>query len=72
MVRSQVAPWLYQRTAHPSVELSHVETDTGVVQIDSLRLDARETIHRAREFMTFFDQRVDLGCSYCTGMTYRW
>jgi hypothetical protein len=59
VARSQVAPWLFQRTAHPSVELSPVQTDTGVVQIDSLRLDARATIHRAREFMTFFDQRVD-------------
>jgi L-arabinokinase len=29
------------------------------VQIDSVRLDAEETIRRAREFMTFFDQRVD-------------
>src|SRR5688572_33373312 len=59
VVRSQVAPWLFRRTAHPSVELSPVQTDTGVVQIDSLRLDAVETIHRAHEFMTFFDQRVD-------------
>jgi hypothetical protein len=38
MVRSQVAPWLFQRTAHPAVELMPVETDTGVVQIDSLHL----------------------------------
>jgi hypothetical protein len=59
IVRSQVAPWLFERTAHPSVELQRVDTDTGVVQIDSLRLDAAETIRRAREFMTFFDQRVD-------------
>src|SRR5688572_18932818 len=59
IVRSQVAPWLFQRTAHRRVELSPVQTDTGVVQIDSVRLDAKETIHRAREFMTFFDQRVD-------------
>jgi hypothetical protein len=59
VARSQVAAWLFERTAHPSVELSPAQTDTGVVQVDSLRLDARETIHRAREFMTFFDQRVD-------------
>ena len=59
IVRTQAAAWLFRRTAHPGVELSPAETDTGVVQIDSLRLDATETIHRAREFMTFFDQRVD-------------
>lgn len=59
IVRTQAAAWLFRRTAHPSVELSPVQTDTGVVQIDSLRLDAAETIHRAHEFMTFFDQRVN-------------
>lgn len=59
IVRTQAAAWLFRRTAHPSVELLAAQTDTGVVQIDSLRLDAVETIHRAREFMTFFDQRVD-------------
>lgn len=59
IVRTQAAAWLFRRTAHPSVELSPVQTDTGVVQIDSLRLDAAETIHRAHEFMTFFDQRID-------------
>jgi L-arabinokinase len=59
VARTQAAAWLFKRTAHPSLELSPVETDTGVVQIDSLRLDAVETIHRAREFMAFFDQRVD-------------
>jgi L-arabinokinase len=59
IVRTQAPAWLFTRTAHPGVVLSPVETDTGVVQIDSLRLDAAATIHRAREFMTFFDQRVD-------------
>jgi hypothetical protein len=59
VVRSQVAPWLFARTAHPAVQLSTVETDTGVVQIDSLRLDAAATITRAAEFMRGFDARVD-------------
>ena len=34
------------------------ETDTGVVQIDSLRLDVRETIRRARAFLDRFDEHV--------------
>lgn len=59
IVRTQAAPWLFRRTAHPGVTLSPIETDTGVVQIDSLRLDAGETLHRAREFMALFDQRID-------------
>src|SRR5687768_13365958 len=58
VVRSQVAPWLFDRTADPSVRLSEVETDTGVVQIDSLRLDAAATIARATDFMRTFDARV--------------
>jgi hypothetical protein len=58
IVRSQVAPWLFERTARPGVELSPVETDTGVVQIDSLRLDAAATIARATDFMRTFDARV--------------
>jgi L-arabinokinase len=58
MVRSEVAPWLFQRTASPGVELVPGETDTGVVQIDSLRLDADTTIERATEFMRTFDTRV--------------
>ncbi|HEX7284128.1 MAG TPA: hypothetical protein VF239_18870 [Vicinamibacterales bacterium] len=57
-VRSQVAPWLFERTTHPSVLLSAVETDTGVVQIDSLRLDAPATIDRATAFMRTFNARV--------------
>lgn len=58
IVRSQVAPWLFQRTARPGVDLMPVETDTGVVQIDSLRLDAAATMERAEAFMATFDERV--------------
>jgi len=58
VVRSQVAPWLFARTAAPSVELAPVQTDTGVVQIDSLRLDAAATISRAAEFMRTFGDSV--------------
>ena len=58
MVRSQVAPWLFERTAHPSVLLSQAETDTGVVQLDSLRLDATATIARATGFMRTFAHRI--------------
>jgi L-arabinokinase len=59
IVRTQAPAWLFKRTAHPGVTVSAMETDTGVVQIDSLRPDAAETIRRAHAFMTFFDQRVD-------------
>jgi hypothetical protein len=58
IVRSQVAAWLFQRTARAGVELRPVETDTGIVQIDSLHLDAAATIARATAFMRTFDTRL--------------
>jgi hypothetical protein len=58
IVRSSVAPWLVAKTARPGVELSPVEVDTGIVQIDSLTLDADASIERAEAFMSTFDERV--------------
>ena len=58
IIRSSVAPWLVERTARPGVTLSPAEVDTGVVQLDSLNLDATESIRRAEAFMATFDQRV--------------
>jgi L-arabinokinase len=58
VVRTQVAPWLFERTARPGVELSPIETDTGIVQIDSLTLDADASLVRARRFMETFEARV--------------
>jgi UDP:flavonoid glycosyltransferase YjiC (YdhE family) len=58
IIRSSVAPWLVERTAHPSVTLCPAEVDTGVVQLDSLHLDARASIDRAAAFMSTFDARV--------------
>lgn len=58
IIRSSVAPWLVKRTARPGVFLSPVETDTGIVQLDSLNLDANASIARAEHFMATFEQRV--------------
>ena len=41
IVRSAVAPWLFARTARPTVVLEPLECDTGAVQIGSLHLDRR-------------------------------
>jgi hypothetical protein len=64
VVRSQVAPWLFARTARPGVQLEAVECDTGIVQIDSLHLDAEATVARARDFMAGFDRRVAAECTW--------
>ena len=58
IIRSSVAPWLVGRTAPPGVELSSVEVDTGIVQLDSLHLDAQASIARAAAFMSTFALRV--------------
>ncbi|MGH9308943.1 MAG: hypothetical protein ACRD1U_06195 [Vicinamibacterales bacterium] len=50
VVRTSAPAWLFARTVRGAIELQAAETDTGVVQIDALRLDERETIARARAF----------------------
>lgn len=57
-VRSAAARWLLERTIRVPFELDPRPCDTGVVQIDSLRLDAGETIARAADFYATFDARA--------------
>ena len=59
IIRSSVAPWLVKRTANPAVQLDSIGVDTGVVQIDSLHLDAQASIVRAEQFMSTFEARLD-------------
>jgi L-arabinokinase len=54
-----VAPWLVKRTVNPAVHHDSIGVDTGIVQIDSLSLDASASIRRAEGFMTTFDSRLD-------------
>jgi hypothetical protein len=58
IVRTAVAPWLFARTARPTVALEACECDTGAVQIGSLHLDTDETVRRAQAFMRDMPARV--------------
>jgi hypothetical protein len=58
VVRTTAPEWLFTRTVRGPIELIAGETDTGVVQIDSLRPDERETIVRARAFQQRFTSLV--------------
>jgi L-arabinokinase len=58
-VRSTVAPWLITQTARHGIALERVECDTGILQIDSLRLDEAETLRRATAFMDALPGRID-------------
>lgn len=58
-VRSSVAPWLLQHAIRAPFELDSRPCDTGVIQIDSLHLDAQATIERAADFYSTFDARAE-------------
>ena len=59
VVRTSAARWLFDLTVTGPVDLHRTDTDTGIVQIDSLHLDEEATVQRAREFMRTFDDRVE-------------
>lgn len=57
-VRTHAPRWLFERTSRVPFTLGHVECDTGVVQLDALRLDARATIDRAAAFYGRLHERA--------------
>ena len=59
IIRSAAPPWLLELSARAGVEIQPFEADTGVAQIDSLRLDEPETARRAAAFYRDLDRRVD-------------
>jgi L-arabinokinase len=58
IVRTAVPESFLNRSARAPIEVQQCETDTGIAQIDSLRLDEAETIRRATAFYATFDGRV--------------
>jgi hypothetical protein len=50
VVRTSAARWLFDQGVRGAFSYIAGDCDTGIVQIDSLHLDARETIARADEF----------------------
>jgi L-arabinokinase len=58
LLRTAVPRWLLERTLRAPFCLYDSPCDTGVVQIDSLRLDPKVTMDRAREFYQDFEARV--------------
>jgi hypothetical protein len=42
----------------PMIDVQAVEADTGIVQVDSLRLDEEDTVCQAARFYATFDRRV--------------
>lgn len=57
-VRTSAPRWLFDRTVRVPFRYFERECDTGIVQIDSLRLDEEATATRARQFYATFAQRT--------------
>jgi hypothetical protein len=58
VVRTSAPRWLFDQTVQVPISFLEGETDTGVVQIDSLRLDESATVARAAEFYRTLPDRV--------------
>ena len=59
VVRTSAPRWLFDATVPTGIAFRPAETDTGVAQIDSLRLDEDETARHAARFYADFDALVD-------------
>ena len=60
VVRTSASRWLFDHTMRAPFTWLEGPTDTGIVQIDSLRLDEHETIRQAERFYRDFGIRRDL------------
>lgn len=60
IVRTAVPRWLFDLTVKVPHEVRALETDTGIVQRDSLTHDLPETLRRAAAFYAEFDPKVAL------------
>jgi L-arabinokinase len=54
IVRSRVPEWFLRASTASPIEIQPADTDTGVIQQDSLSLDETETIRQARDFYRNF------------------
>jgi hypothetical protein len=58
-VRTSAPPWLFDLSVRVPHELTPGETDTGVIQRDSLNHDIAETLRRTAAFYATVDRRAD-------------
>ena len=64
VLRTTVARWLLERNISSPFVLDDRPCDTGAVQIDSLHVDAAETIARAADFYRTLDARADADAEF--------
>src|SRR5688500_8684470 len=60
ILRSTVPRWFLEASLRVPVDIQTADVDTGVVQIDSLRIDEEQTARKAATFYESWDARVEL------------
>jgi L-arabinokinase len=68
IVRTSVPRWLFTPLRGAAVDVQALETDTGVVQFDSLSLDEDETVRQAALFYDGFERRVAIEAELIRGV----
>ena len=68
IVRSTVPRWLFAPADGASVEVQALETDTGLVQIDSLSFDEEKTAREAARFYAEFERRAAIEAELLAGV----
>ena len=68
IVRTSVPRWMFGPVAKSGVEIQAFETDTGVVQFDSLSLDEEQTVRDAARFFAGFERRVTTEAGLIRGL----
>ncbi|MFN8058212.1 MAG: hypothetical protein U0Q12_03545 [Vicinamibacterales bacterium] len=63
-IRTSTPAWIFERTLRAPAILAPGAVDTGVVQVDSLRLDARGSLVAAREFHDGLTERAGREAAY--------
>ena len=58
IIRTSAPAWLFERTARPPYRLLPGPCDTGIVQVDSLRLDETATAEQAAPFYESMPERA--------------
>jgi L-arabinokinase len=58
VIRTAVPRWMFAPIVDSAVEIQDLETDPGVVQLDSISLDEAQTVRDAARFFATFDHRI--------------
>ena len=68
IIRTSVPKWFFGPLTQAPVEVQALETDTGLVQIDSLTFNEDETVRQAARFQADFDRRVATEAAFICGV----